>query len=205
MRKLILLVLAAVLSVAALAGCHEWESLVNKTGHFNYKQKGAPGVCYVTGLTELGVEQQHLFLSGYQTWVLGFDKENETLYSDRLEKFYAQKNFSVSTTAVFDGCPNLQKIFIVDPDAKMHNTTMPSLTDLRTKYDVYVANRFYDTTVKGITFDAENGFKRANVCYRRFRYSNYDDVYFIDDVEYGAKLSFIPPPPFILIAHTMCL
>lgn len=104
--------------------------------------------------------------------------------SDALEKIYALKYYDVLYDDIFDGCTNLNKVISL-----YRNSGLPIPS---TFAKVYHPRYFYENRSSNAEWQAP-----ANVSFLwNFEGAENKGYYWIDDLDYGEKITLIPDEPF---------
>lgn len=109
--------------------------------------------------------------------------------SDALEKIYALKYYEVLNNHILDGCPNLTKIIDLNSCSGLNLTIYQS--DLYDTAKVYLPKNSYESSNK------MECLAPANVSFSwNFEGAENEGYYWIDDLDYGEKITLIPDEPF---------
>lgn len=160
-------------------------------GYFTVEFYDDKTTAYITGLTELGQEQRFIVIpkeiNGAKVVALGkknviWEPTLREWFSDKLEKIFVVNRLKI-ISGTFDNCPNLTKALSIYGGAAIR---VPHYTEIYFSSFVYL-------TINPTQLDE---WGRANVSYfYNFETEENYGYYWIDDLDYGSKIEFIPPEP----------
>lgn len=206
MKKILTVILCFVfmLSIASLiTGCNGAKEYTS--GDFTYKKigRGNDIVAEITGLSEQGRKKKTVIVpetiggldivairdsDAFVTW-----SGSEKWVTTQLTKVYLIKEISVRS-GCWDRCPNLKQVFVIN--ATRNNSFYTSASEFMFR-DFYVFKDFYQLEVSSvINAEALNNLHTANVTYY-FNYSGSANggCYWLDQVDVGERIDFLPPEP----------
>lgn len=156
---------------------------------------------YIKGLTETGGQKKILVIPETikGTRVAALEKQSIYMWSggavwqsEQLEKVFFTTNMLNVYKETFKGCINLKKILVINFDLENNNGKVTTAARNSGNF-VYLAHPiFLECTYN----NRDMFFKQANVSY----YYNYETdynygIHWIDDVEYGSVIEYIPEAP----------
>lgn len=193
MRKFFALFISSFIAIGctfAFSSCNAFNPKEYETEYFIYHNWNNSWV-EIVNLTDKGKQQEFLILPLEIDGVPVIAISNSTAFghketqwnSNKLEKIYVLKHYDVLYDSnVFDGCINLSKIISpymnsglpTPPTAKMYQPRIPH------------ENRYADV----------EGAAPANVSFLwNFEDAENEGYYWIDDLDYGEKITLIPDEP----------
>lgn len=208
--KLILLSILIFCSSLGCSGCVDFEPEYKVYGDFLYEvvhynengievieEKGVRSAIRIMGLSEEGKQKEVIiipeYIDGLRVEELGksitfMGTEGVWEGNNTLEKIYIPFNI-LCNSSVFYQCQKLKKVIILQYDYNAYCE--------RSGISTFITSLYYESTDIINSYTSGFGYLHfANVSY----FYNYDDApndnyYWIDDYDYGEKISFIPPEP----------
>jgi hypothetical protein len=200
MKKIIICFLFIICTIFFTGCIKEYEE-----GYFRYQvfqNRNTDKQISISGLTELGNQQKVLVVPRFIQGMIVQELVDRSKYyrygrweSNALEKVFLTDNIP-AYAHTFDNCSNLRKIIYIniEPGSGFYKYQMVRDNEEQLLSFVYVTKTVYDPG-RGLYW--EDFVKCANVNYY-FNYENSENhgIYWIDDVDYGCKIEFIPEDPF---------
>lgn len=195
------LAVLATATIGGMAGCScTYQDA--RYGYFTVRYFERRSYCDITGLTEEGAQQKELVFpktingvpvqaigkrAAFSIYIRSLNKPD--IASDKLEKVYFNKHFSIHLESFVD-CPNLKKamkIFTgysleINMDKVKNYYCLDTYNEVFNNSKIYAANVSYKYNYD-VPASTEQGVRSE------------DRYYWIDDYDYGSKIEFIPDDP----------
>ncbi|MCL2675598.1 MAG: InlB B-repeat-containing protein [Firmicutes bacterium] len=186
-------VLLVLTTAATFAGCSGSDEYFN----YRYRGSGDSKLAVITGLTERGRQQKVLvipkYYNGRKVQVgegagtnMAFWRMTQPLRSDNLEKvFFSSSKIEVSSQVKIWDCANLTKIIMIDDEGSTSSWSKSGAANAT----IYIPEFIYEFRKNQ---EGSTVYPPANIEY----VLNYEEgVFWIDDVDYGDKIEFVPQKP----------
>ena len=183
-----------------LLGC---KPKMHEEGYFTYYYHHSTDDIIISELTELGRQQKVLVIPEEinGTKVTALSKWTFTMWdaglvweSENLEKIFFQTSRLSVGGNTFDDCINLKRVILLDYDPSI--TIIGGGVRYAVRGDCYIQKSNYDYVEDArVNKNDYYDIKPANITYY-YNYIANDSVwYWIDDVDYGEKIEYIPEDP----------